>query len=231
MSSLRRLNRSAPLVALAVMLVFPRVLPLPSTDSETSLARSAQVRASFGSVPYRIGDWVVGEAEPVVPVAAVEILHPNVILSRRYMNTGDGRWLSLLIVHCSDARDMQGHYPPNCYPANGWTLDAQRDCSVPLQGQEIEMRIYDFRRMRGWANEERLRVFNYFMLPNGDTALAMSAVKRLAGRYSTSVQGVAQVQLMASEDLSVEDSIEAIAELLDGLMPHLHVLQTKGVNK
>jgi len=230
MSSLRLLNRSAPLVALAVMLVLPRVLPLPSTGSEAWLARNAEVRGSFRSLPYRIGAWVV-EAEPDVPAAAVEILHPNAILSRRYINTGDGRWLSLLIVHCSDARDMQGHYPPNCYPANGWTLVAQRECTVPLQGQEIEMQIYDFRRMRGWANEDRLRVFNYFLLPNGDTALAMSAVKRLTRRHSTSVQGVAQIQLMASEDLSVEDSIEAIAELLDGLMPHLQVLQTRGVNK
>lgn len=229
MSSLRLLNKAAPLVAVMVMLILPRLLPYHRADQESILARNAAVLSSFRSVPYRIGEWVVGESEPEVPAAAVEILQPNVIFSRRYVNTNDRRWLSVLIVHCSDARDMQGHFPPNCYPANGWTLESQQEYAIPVRSRQMALQAYEFRRMRGWAQEERLRVLNYFVLPNGETALAMSAVRELARRYSTSIQGVAQVQIIASQDMSIEASLEATAELLEGLLPHLQVLEQGGL--
>ncbi|MFW6061969.1 MAG: exosortase-associated EpsI family protein, partial [Planctomycetota bacterium] len=78
-----------------------------------------RVAERIANIPYTIGDW---KGEDVsVPRSAVELLQPNALCSRQYRNQKTGQVLSLLVVHCRDARDMTGHYPPVCYPAHGWT--------------------------------------------------------------------------------------------------------------
>src|SRR5580658_8411121 len=64
------------------------------------------------------GEQWTGTDVPVA-AAATELLRPNTILSRDYVSQSTGQTATLLIVDCSDARDLQGHYPPRCYPAQG----------------------------------------------------------------------------------------------------------------
>ena len=65
-----------------------------------------------------------------VPPEAQELLRPNAIFSRRFQRPGE-IGVHVLVVHCSDARDMIGHYPPICYPSSGWvsTITGNRPTS------------------------------------------------------------------------------------------------------
>ena len=46
----------------------------------------SRARAGVESIPYLIGDWTATDQQ--VPPAAVNLLRPNVILSRRYVEHG-----------------------------------------------------------------------------------------------------------------------------------------------
>ena len=120
MNPLRALSESAPVLGLAALLVLPQLGRHESAAGVEVQARNAEVLTAIDAAPYRIGQWI-GE-DVAVPPAALEILQTNAILSRRFRHLTSGINANLLVVHCSDARDMQGHYPPVCYPANGWIL-------------------------------------------------------------------------------------------------------------
>lgn len=223
--SIRRPTQFAPLIALALMLLLPDTSPESRVKSEGILARNAQVARVFRAAPYRIADWLGEDVE--VPSAAIEILRPNAILCRRFERLDRKMSVDLIIVHCSDARDMQGHYPPKCYPANGWNpsdREEQHEWVVSVGGQAIAMRVYTFHRIEGWGSERTLRVFNYFLLPNGEITSDFGAMRRVANRLALSVQGVAQVQVVMSSEISLQDSIEAAGELLSGFSSIMAVL-------
>ena len=89
-----------------------------------------RIRDAADKSPDRIGDWIGQSIE--TPPSAIKLLRPNVIISKYYLNYVTGQWASVLIVDCSDARDLIGHYPPNCYPSQGWiqTGAEKRDWQV-----------------------------------------------------------------------------------------------------
>lgn len=223
----RRASETAPILGLAVMLVLPLVLRQSKDDRDLILARNAEVQAAVESNRwYRLGNWVGQDME--VPTAAIEMLRPNAIFSRQYKKLTGGPPIQLLLVHCSDARDMHGHYPPVCYPSNGWIPIDERD-NVPevqmeVMGETVSMRLYNFRRLDDWGGERTLRVFNYFVLPDGDTTIDLAVVNRLVERSGFSMLGIAQVQLVMAGDiepetasLAAEDLLNAASELLSQL--------------
>src|SRR6185437_11848693 len=69
-----------------------------------------RIRAAAEALPMNIGSWR-GQDAPVT-AGAVALLHPNVIVSRRYLDPASGRAVNFLLVQCTDARDILGHYPP-----------------------------------------------------------------------------------------------------------------------
>ena len=83
------------------------------------------IRKVANNIPYVVGDYV-GQDIPI-PQGAIELLKPNVIISRRYSNLNNGATVDLLFVHCKDAQDMLGHHPPVCYPAHGWSTARGED--------------------------------------------------------------------------------------------------------
>src|SRR4051794_18481280 len=60
--------------------------------------------------------WYAGKDVPL-PDDAGEMLKPNAYLHRVYANLTTGRRVEFLLVQCRYTRDMQGHYPPVCYPS------------------------------------------------------------------------------------------------------------------
>src|SRR5215469_5405346 len=69
----------------------------------------ARIRSAGEEVPRHIGPWV-GQDVPV-PVQSLSMLKPNLILSRRYLNVEDGAAAGFVLIHCSDAHNMAGHFP------------------------------------------------------------------------------------------------------------------------
>ncbi|MCZ6834487.1 MAG: exosortase-associated EpsI family protein, partial [Planctomycetota bacterium] len=207
----------APFIGLALMLILPFVFRQAGDDRQLMLLRNAEVQAAVDAMPYRLGDWV-GE-EVAVPTSAVDILRPNAILSRRFKQLSGTVSIHLLVVHCSDARDMQGHYPPICYPSHGWIMsDSTVDNSTfqaDIMGEIVDLRIYNFRQLDELGGEKSLRVFNYFLLPNGTTTIDLKVLKRLVERSGFSMEGVAQVQLVMSGEIKAKESQEVVEDLLN----------------
>lgn len=219
----RRLGETAPIFALTIMLLLPMVFALHIDDADLILQRNAEVQAAVNDMPYRLDDWVGEDVE--VPASAVEILHPNAILSRRFRKLSGGASLHLLVVHCSDARDMQGHYPPVCYPANGWIQitpgENDQIATMTVLNETISVRYYNFLQMTDWGGEQSIRVFNYFLLPDGTITIDLALVNRLVERSIFSVQGVTQVQLVMTGNPDLEVSRVDVENLLNAASPLL----------
>ena len=221
----RRPTRIAPVIALLLMVLLPSLNVDELLNQKDALARNEEVANIFRNAPFRIGDWIGEKVQ--VPTSAIEILQPNAILSRKFERLDGGDPADLIIVHCSDARDMQGHFPPRCYRANGWdepdTNDRQ-DYEMSVNGNDINIRVYHFKRFDGLGSETTTRVINFFILPNGQFTRDINAIGRIVSRLSLSVQGVAQVQIVTSGDIPLEDSIKAAEELLSGLSSVMEIL-------
>ena len=225
----RTINAIAPWLTLAALLSLSAALPnRVALDGQAEL-RKEQIAQAVASAPFFIGPWI-GQDTPVLREAQ-ELLRPNAILSRTYQRPG-GVNLHLLMVHCSDARDMIGHYPPICYPSSGWV-----PAPAPASGQDIQiaigeiylpMRTYLFRRVQEHGAEEVVRVFSAFILPDGTMTRGIADINRQSERLAVSVRGVAQLQIVSDIDLDQEQAQEGTAELLAG-MPEL--LKALGIDQ
>jgi len=215
------LKRAAPpALALLVLLVLPRVLANTPGDPVAIERRNAEVLEAVESLPWRFDGWWSEPQE--VPAAAVRILRPNAVLCRRYRPVEGGAFIDFIVVHCSDARDMEGHYPPACYPAQGWVPLSGGESSQLADGTPVQ--IYGFQRMEGWGTNNSMRVFNYFILPNGTRTNDYRAVRRLARSYATSVRGVAQVQFVTGGSVPIDETRSGIEALLHHAEPLLDVI-------
>jgi len=213
---LRRLSGTAPLLSLLLLMGLSCGLPNRVALDEGAARRQAEIAAAMNAVPFFVGDWI-GEDE-AVPREAQKLLRPNATLSRRYRRPG-GTWLHLLVVHCSDARDMIGHYPPVCYPSSGWVAVPlpEPDVELVIEEQRVPVRTYMFRRVREHGTEETIRVFNAFVLPDGTVTRTIGDINRQAERRAVSAQGVAQMQIISTVGISREEAVAAAGELLGGM--------------
>ena len=123
------------------------------------------------------GIWKGREVEQ--PESAIKLLKPLRIVSRNYScdrNDGTHQELALLLVDCPDARDLQGHYPPNCYPSQGekpvYASEAARVADQPgrertwyLPHMEIHGMEYRFSADGPSESDVDKIVYNFFVIP------------------------------------------------------------------
>jgi hypothetical protein len=180
-----------------------------------------RVRAVVETFPYVIGDWV-GRDVPV-PVEATNMLRPNVILSRNYVNTRTGERVGLMLVHCYDARDLHGHYPPECYPAAGWAALDYRTRRMPTPDGDVRVAHYRFAR-GGFAGDTVIDVLNLMVQPNGQFSLGMGGLSFVAGDYRLRHYGAAQIQLLPDHGLTDERQADVWQTFFDALLPALQTI-------
>ncbi len=200
------LNKPAPLLAALMLAVMLVLSPFSVKAVEGADRYFDGVRDVVSDTPYKIGDWI-GRDQEVAP-AAVRLLRPTVILQRTYKHRSTGQSVSLLVVHCADTRDMQGHYPPICYPAHGWTNTGFEEWSIAVAGQSLPARQYTFERVRGGSTTQ-MRVVNFFVLPSSGAQFfpEISAVDRASRDIRAAGLGAAQVQIITTDprvDLSTD---------------------------
>lgn len=207
----------APAAALALLAGLPALLPARVIERPEDRAARAQVVAAVDEAPWILdGRWT--GAEVPVPQSAVELLRPNAILSRRYVEIDSGRALQVILVHSTDVRDTQGHYPPICYPANGWAPLGEHTGTLVVPGAgPVDARLYHFERSSGPGLRTGIRVVNVFLLPDGGTTWSMDDVGRIAGRRAVAGLGVAQLQVVVDDDVSADELLADAADLLAGL--------------
>lgn len=217
-STWSRVNALAPILSalvLAAALVYVRADARPPADINEYMAG---VRSAIESLPYRIGARVGSDVEP--SAAAIQLLAPNKIFQRRYVDPMTGSSASLLIVHCGDVRDMVGHFPPVCYPAHGWREAGSRRMRVRVAGEETTAVIYEFSRLDDLV-ERRMTSINFFILPGATANFApdMTGMERIVRTPALVGLGVAQVQIVMDGIYSDTENSQVAAEILPVLDP------------
>jgi hypothetical protein len=214
-----RINRVAPLVSIVLMMGGWFLIDNPLGEDSQILRHRAQIAAQMDEFPYQLDNW--WGADVPVPTAAMEILRPNSLVSRRFSRLETSDDVVLALIHCSDLRDMVGHYPPVCYPATGWTLnqDAIEDVQVRLADINVQMRLYRFHRFDQDGLEQEQTVLSMFLLPNG---LLLTDMQELKGKSTQgrnmSAIGVAQLQMVFADSPETELVVNHTTELL-GAVP------------
>jgi hypothetical protein len=221
----RTIRRLAPVLASVVMLVTLLSYNIATGIDESGVDRyHRHILEVSEHIPDRIGPWV-GVNEPVMK-EAVLLLRPNVMFDRLYTRQSDGKKASILLVQCRDIRDMCGHYPPICYPANGWELKGEHDITLQAAGMDIPCVQYDFRFNTG-GEPRVLTVVNFLVLPEGFIR-DMDALRRAAGYRRKQPYGSGQVQLVVGAEISPEERRQMFAELVGGLGPVIEAIRAGG---
>lgn len=216
---------------------------LPTADSAAPF--HAKVATQILDLPETLGNWRLSEkVEP--PPAAQQLLRPNALTARIMKNDATGKQATFIVVQCRDARDMAGHYPPNCYPAHGWQW-----ASEPLPAESISIdsgdsdvaahvsdggettareplripyQIYDFKRAGGVIREKRIRIFSFFAIPGTGLVPDIKSVKQAAEDYRVRPFGAAQVQVIVDGFESDADSKAIFEDVMKECGSLLHVL-------
>jgi hypothetical protein len=214
---MRRIGVIAPWVTLALLPLLAWNLPARAVIDDRAVARQVDVRRAFQDVPLLIGPWI-GE-DQTIAIEAQELLRPNATLSRTYRALSRPS-IHVLCVHCSDARDMIGHYPPVCYPSSGWVRDTpagETALTLTFGGRTLPVRLYEFHRMRDGGRRESIRIFSGFVLPDGTSSRDIDDINRQSERLAVSIQGVAQLQVLTSASVSLDDAVESAQQVLAGM--------------
>ena len=212
----------SPLLCLAALLLYPWAFAAPSPDLRLLNQRHVQVREEINAIPEKLGRWIMYE-DVKLPTGALEILTPNAHMSRIFQRIGKGKsvFATVMVIHCSDVRDMSNHYPPICYPRSGWTLlkDGTTDWTTSDGfGLQIMGRTYTFGRLEGNGLDRFITVADTFILPDGVTTRDMGDLLHVASQYRNSIEGVAQIQIYFEGDYRNEDSKEVLALMIDELI-------------
>lgn len=215
---IHRVNLVAPSFAFIVLLTVGTLARCEARLEAVPKERGIEVTAAFNALPYRLGPWI-GSDVPL-PAGATEILNSSAVVSRRYQELGTGRRATLGIVHCSDIRDMLGHYPPNCYPSSGYTVSEGNGEIVKLAigSDPIEAVIYRFVRAETDGSQRELTVVDFFVLPEIGTSVDMKLVTAMARSRAVSQRGIGQVQVVL-EGVPQTDEAIAIAQALLSRVP------------
>lgn len=212
---------AAAAVLLASLLALRVLEQAPRVDIVRYMETS---RNAIDAIPYRIGPFL-GADRDVTP-GAVELLQPNRILQRQYVDPETGEAFSLVLVHCGIAKDMTGHYPPNCYPRAGWVTDGPPDRqTLESEGVVIPATLYHFQMQQGFS-PQRMDILNFFIVPSGPQRFGadIRLVEQASGSAWTSRYGAAQVQIMTSRELAPERREAVWQSVLDAMSPALYAI-------
>jgi hypothetical protein len=221
--------RSVAPVALTLLLlggavadkVIFHVAPADATAYHT------RVRQAKDQVPYNIGSWI-GTDTPLPP-SAVDLLRPNTFLSRQYQDVRTGRVASVLVVHCEDARDLIGHYPPVCYAAHGWSKRAAVPIDRTVDGEVFPVTDYTFTSTR-LDRASELRIDNFMVLPDGQLCRDMDGVEVAAQDYRRKFFGAAQVQIVTDAQWGESDRVKFFGQVMRAAGPLLREIR-RGVTR
>lgn len=183
-----------------------------------------RARKAIDAIPFRIGPWAGVDIEPTR--AAVELLRPNRILQREYVGIDTGAEFTLMVVHCRDARDLAGHYPPRCYPANGWApVSSTKGQLEHPGGGTIPTTVYLYR-TPGGVESRVMRITNFFIIPGAGRNFAptVEAVQRVSGSRLATVNGAAQVQVLAPDTYPAEVHEAILRDVLGAIAPAMDLI-------
>lgn len=179
----------------------------------------ARAKKQIEAMPFGIPDadgsiWNGQEVEPTR--AAVQLLKPNIILSRKYLDERQRR-CDVLIVQCRDSRDMVGHYPEKCYPNSGDTMLSKTPRDWTVGNLTITGTEYTFERFNR-GQPERKVVYNFLVVPGVGIVRDIKGVNKAAEDYQRRHFGAAQFQFVMSDDMPRDERDRIFTTLLSSDM-------------
>lgn len=171
----------------------------------------AHVRDSAVLIPYRIGNWIGVDKE--IRQDALRMVGANLSLSRVYKNLQTGRTATLLLVQSADARSLLGHYPPVCYPSQGWSKIGSSLRRIPTEMGAIFATEYSFAYETLEATAQ-LAVLHFSILPNGRTAPDMGPLETSARNNATKFFGGSSLQIIVDANIPEFERGQIYEELL-----------------
>lgn len=186
-------------------------------------AYQARVRDSLKLIPYSMGDWVGKDTE--IRQEALKILDANSTLSRVYSDMRTGRTATMLLVQCADARSLLGHYPPVCYPSQGWSEISSIPFSLATTDGPIPATEYGFRYDLMDASNP-LEVLHFTVLPDGQIAPNMTLLDVSARDRRFTFYGGASVQFVLNSGFSEEERGEVYRMLFQAATPWISAVQS-----
>ena len=186
-------------------------------------AYQQRIRAAADAIPNHIGPWVGQDVR--VPAQALSLLKPNVMISRRYLDVENGATAGLMLVHCSDAHDMAGHFPLRCYPAQGWVLRSSVARDWDVDGLKLTGTEYEFvRDDESGKGQRHIFVANCLFRPGGQVLRDMHALARSIVGAGGEATGAGQMQVYFDADVPREQRDSAIRTLVGGYRPVLNAI-------
>lgn len=224
---------AAPLLCLGLLagMTAEQRTHIPPPDVAGYHASIKTLLADEKRVPYFLGSWT-GSDMPI-PEAAQKLLRLNAFVSRRYVDNSAGttirrtRWADLLIVQCSDSSDMDGHWPPNCYPARGERLEFQHARDWTLNGMNIPLNEFIFVHTNEGRTIRRC-VYNFLIVPQRGIKRQMDDVRSAAADYRQRFFGAAQVQVIMDGDMPQADREAIFADLIQPITPVITLINNTG---
>ena len=210
----------APAIALVMLGVLAVQAAMRPTPEDTAPYHNV-VKKVYGDIDLKFGEWV--GVQQLTSGAAYRLLRPNVIFTREFTNQRTGEDVTFLLVHCKDARDIYGHYPPNCYPGQGWKIDPENGSPAfdhRIDDELITGTEYHFSMEQ--IDGRQCIVYNFILLPNGQIARDMTQVSKNAWDYMKRYYGAAQVQVVFGEpECRLEESRrrEILEEMVRAHLP------------
>ena len=180
----------------------------------------ARIHSTAAQLPMRFGLWIGQDVK--MPAQAMTVLQPNVAISRMYVNVQTGVQAGLLLVQCTDAHHMVGHFPLRCYPAEGWTLDSSRPRDWQIGNLHLIGMEYAFSRAKigdPFAEPDRLIVDNILFRPNGQILRDMSSMSDSIVGAEGQATGAGQIQVYYEPNVAPADRDAAFAALVGGCRP------------
>jgi hypothetical protein len=193
----------------------------------------ARAREALKTIPMQIGSWSgTEETDETVPKQAIQLLHPNFIGAWRFSDNAPGpglytRVASLLIDQCTDAGDMAGHWPPNCYVNSGEEMVSEQERDWTVGDLVITGKEYHF--VKTTATEtKRTAVYDFLIVPGRGIIRDMDGVWKAAEDYQRRYYGAAQFQLLMNADLPQQERDEIFTTLMQPCVPVIRTLMSGG---
>lgn len=216
----------APIVSLVLLLgIWGERLMFHAVAGDPD-AYHAAIRTAAAAWPMQFAGWTGSKVEP--PDAAIALLRPNFIEARAYTHAESRERAVVIIVQCRDARDMYGHYPPNCYPSAGWSLHETASVDLRYGAVRVPATLYRMT-IEPLGRYQELFILNFFVRPDGTFDRGIDGTERAAFDPRAKPFGAAQVQIIFSTPVAPHRREEVAHDLLEGARPVVEAIRQGGL--
>jgi hypothetical protein len=216
---------AVPLVSASLLTVLLALGTLNPSPPEGVDVYFETVARTIDMMPYRVGRWIGSDLNSAPP-QVLETLKPTRVLHRGYTAPALQDRFRVVVVHCPDVRDMQGHYPARCYPATGWSEVEHETITANFAGGEHDVTVYRFDQLGEFGENIRMTVAVFFALPTTDMPQPAQAiyadldgVRSASANRRRNLLGSAQLQIIFDSDKPNEDVIRVLEQFAPALDP------------